>query len=308
MAKNDILYKQEKSVLIILLLALLWCVPNLLLALFSRSLVLMSDVPDNLRFILVNFLSWRVLRSIRLGRLRGFDYGTDKLEVLTSAVCSMAYIAALLLLAGLALIKVVKPSAPNTTFTFVGAMLQFVLFLIMGWFWLRNKSLAGKEYSPVMDMQWRLNRADALSSLTCCVSLLLWFLLRDRAWAIYMDPLLALIFVCIAIASFIPKLVAEVNDMLDKTLQEDLQLKIDRSLVEHFDDYEDFHGVRSRRAGGRTFIEIALSFKPTQRIDDVSRVVASMQSTIQRDVPGSELRVVFVPRNEALQSPGPERE
>lgn len=294
---NEILYQQEKSVFIILVLAILWCVPNLLLALMSGSLVLMSDVPDNFRFILTNILSWRVLRSIRLGRLHGYDYGTDKLQVFAGVICSTAYVVALFLIAGFALIRMVKPASMNQSFTTVGAVFQFILFLVMGWFWLKSKRLAGKQYSPVMEMQWRINRADALSALVCFASLMLWLVLKERPWAIYIDPLFALLFVFCAIVSFMPKLVAGVNDMLDRTLQEELQLKIDRRLAEHFHGYDEFHGVRSRRAGERIFIEVALSFAPEQHVSDVSQTVASLRDSIQHDVPGSEVRIIFVPGN-----------
>jgi len=111
--------------------------------------------------------------------------------------------------------------------------------------------------------------------------------------------LFALLFVCFAIVSFTPKLVAEVNELLDRTLHNELQLKIDRRLVEHFHDYDDFHGVRSRRAGERIFIEVALSFAPERQVREVSRTVASLRDGIQSDVPGSEARIVFVPCAEA---------
>ncbi|MDD4538021.1 MAG: cation transporter [Kiritimatiellia bacterium] len=292
---KDIVYQQEKSVLVILVLAILWCVPNLLLAVKSGSLVLSSDIPDNFRFIITNILSWRVLRSIRQERLHGYDYGTDKLQVFAGVVCSATYIMSLILIAGFALIRMVKPATMDQSFTSVGAFFQFVVFLVMGWFWQKNKRLACKQHSPVMETQWRLNRADALSALVCCASLMVWLLLKERPWAIYLDPIFALLFVCFAIVSFTPKLVAEVNELLDRTLQDELQLKIDRRLAEHFHGYEDFHGVRSRRAGKRIFIEVALSFAPEQQVSEVSRTVASLRDGIQSDVPGSEARIVFVP-------------
>lgn len=296
---KDILYQQEKSVFIMLVLAILWCAPNLLLAFMSGSLVLTSDIPDNFRIILTNILSWRVLRSIRQGRLHGYDYGTDKLQVFAGMVCSIVYIMTLFLIAGFALIRMVKPATMDQSFTSIGAVFQFVLFLVMGWFWLKNKKLAHKQHSPVMETQWRLNRGDALSALLCFASLMLWLILKEWPWAVYIDPFFALLFVCFAIVSFTPKLVAEVNELLDRTLHNELQLKIDRRLVEHFHDYDDFHGVRSRRAGERIFIEVALSFAPERQVREVSRTVASLRDGIQSDVPGSEARIVFVPCAEA---------
>lgn len=295
MMDKEILRQQERSVFIVLTLAILWCAPNVAIALLSGSLVLLSDIPDNFRFIFTNLLAWRILRSIRLGSLQGFDYGTDKLQVFASLIASITYIAALLMLAGFTIIRIINPTEMDQEFTAIGASFQFLLFLVMGWFWLRNKALARQQYSPVMESQWRINRADALSSLVCFASLMLWLILKDQPWAVYIDPFFALLFICFAIASFIPTLMDGINEMLDKTLQEDLQIRIDRRLIEHFNNYEGFHGVRSRRAGGQVFIEVALSFDPDRQLGEVSQTVASLCHAIQQDVPGSEVRVVLVP-------------
>lgn len=292
---RDVLHQQEKSVFINMVLALIWCLPNLLLAVLSRSLLLLNEVPDNLRFIFTNFLSWRILRSIRKDRLRGYDYGTDKLQTFGSFICSVAYITTVLLVSVFAIRRLIITKPLNETFALVGALFQLAVVVESSWFWFRNKKLASKQYSPIMEVQWRSNRADALGSLAVFTGLTLSFLLRPYPWAVYIDPVLTLVIVSYTIASFTPVLVSNVNDMLDKTLQEDLQLKIDRTLASHFDGYEGFHGVRSRRAGGRVFIELALSFSPVQQVSKVSRTVESMCKSIQNDIPESEVRIVFIP-------------
>jgi cation diffusion facilitator family transporter len=293
--ENETLHQQEKSIFLLLMLSLLWCTPNIALAALSRSLVLLSDIPDNFRFIFTSFISWRILRSIRLGRLRGYDYGTDKVQVFGGLICSAIYIAALLLIAGFTITRIVKPTPMDDTFSAVGAAFQFVLFIVMGWFWYKSKTLAREQCSPVMEMQWRANRADALYSLVCFVSLMLWLVLKKWSWAVYIDPIMALVFMFYAMASFIPTMVSGTNDMLDKTLQEELQLKIDRRLAENFNDYEGFHGVRSRRSGGRIFIEVSLSFAPERQIREVSRTVTKLCKGIQQEIPGSEVRIVLEP-------------
>ena len=85
------------------------------------------------------------------------------------------------------------------------------------------------------------------------------------------------------------------NDILDKTLQEDLQLMIDKRLIEFFHQFDNFHGVRSRRTGECTFIEIALSFAPEQRISEVSETITKLCASIEQDLANSEVRVVLVP-------------
>ncbi len=297
---RDVLHQQEKSIFVGLVLALITSVPTLALALLSGSLLLLNDVPDNLRFIFTNFLGWRILRSVRKGRLQGFDYGTDKLETLVGLVCSIAYSMTMLLLGAFAIRRLIITEPLDDTFTVIGAVSQLFIFLVQGWFWYRNKMLAKKQYSLIMEALWRSNRADSLGSLFFFIVLMLSFLFKELSWGVYIDPAVTLVVVSYSIASFIPVLVSGVSDMLDKTLQEELQLKIDRVLAVHFDDYDGFHGVRSRRAGGRVFIEVALSFNPEHHVGDISQTIASMSELIENDIPGSEARVVFIPCKEEV--------
>lgn len=292
---QDILQQQEKTVFWGLVLALLACAPAVAVALYSGSMLLLSDLPDYARSIFTNFVGWRILRSIRLGRLHGYDYGTEKIQTLGGIVGSITYIAALLVLAGLSISRFVHPDHLDEKFAAIGAALQFTEFLVMGWQWRQTKRLAHQEHSGIMEMQWRANRADALAALAVFAAVVLTLSLREYTWSVYVDPLLALVFVTYAATSFIPLLVAAVNDILDKTLQEDLQLRIDRRLAEYFDGYAGFHGVRSRRAGGKVLVEIALSFSADQLVGDAARTATGICQGVQADIPGSEVRVVLMP-------------
>lgn len=291
---QDILRQQEKAVFIGLMLALLACVPVVVVALLSGSMLLLGDLLDYARSIIVNLIGWRILRSIRKGRLHGFDYGTEKLQTLGGIVGSVIYIAALLVLAGLSINRLMHPDALNETFAGIGAVLQFAEFIVMAWLWRSNLKLASQQYSSVMEVQWRSNRADALAALMVALAITITLALHDYSWSIYIDPLLALVFVSYAAASFIPLLAAGVNDILDKTLQESMQLQIDRRLAEHFDGYAGFHGVRSRRAGGKVFVEIALSFDSKQLAGDAARTAYSLCQGVEADIPGCEARVVLM--------------
>ncbi len=77
------------------------------------------------------------------------------------------------------------------------------------------------------------------------------------------------------------------GDLLDRTLDESLQLIIVRALARHFDEYAGFHGLRSRRSGRDVYIEIFLEFDGTRPMSDVQRSIDAMASTIEQDIPGS---------------------
>lgn len=292
---HDTLRKQERSIFLGFLLELAGFLPAAAVAVLSGSMLLMSDLPAYARSIFTTFMGWQILRVIRLGRLQGYDYGTDKIQALGGIVGSMLYLGTLGLFAAWAIGRLFEPGELHPTFTLLGVLFQSIDFAVSAWLWRYNLKLSRLEFSPVMEMQWRSYRADALLSLAVVIGLLLTLLLDDFAWSVYLDPILALIFIAYVGLSFLPVLARGFNDLLDKTLQEDLQLRIDRRLAEHFDDYSAFHGVRSRRAGGRIFIELALSFDRDATMATVLETVGQLREKLERDIPGSEVRVVLMP-------------
>jgi ferrous-iron efflux pump FieF len=85
-----------------------------------------------------------------------------------------------------------------------------------------------------------------------------------------------------------------VRDLLDGALEESLQLHVLRCLSGHFDDYRDFHGMRSRRAGSRVFIEIFLEFDGDKAMAEVQATIDRMRAEIAASVRGSSVTIAPV--------------
>jgi len=89
------------------------------------------------------------------------------------------------------------------------------------------------------------------------------------------------------------RLVQNTADLLDRALDESLQLVILRALAGHFDDYVAFHGVRSRRSGTTVYIDLFLEFEGRKTMAEVQQTIASLQTELERHIPGS--RIVIAP-------------
>ena len=281
--------------LLCLVLSVGVALPSLVVAVRSESVLLLGDVLDYVRAIVVSFLAWRILRAGRTAGARGFDYGTGRLQTLGGVVGATLYVGLLLVLTVVSVQRCFRPVELDRTFTGAGALLQLVAFAVDGWLWLRIRRLARQEFSPVLEMQWQSARADALASLAVFASLGLTLILLQYSWAVYLDPFFSLVYIGYAGVSFLPGLMDGIRELSDKSLQEDLQLRIDRRLAENFHGYSAFHGVRSRRSGGRVFIEVALSFPSGQSVAAALETVERLRRGMESDIPGSEVRVALLP-------------
>jgi ferrous-iron efflux pump FieF len=125
------------------------------------------------------------------------------------------------------------------------------------------------------------------------ISLLISELFRNFPLALYADPVSSLLLCGYILYSAYGLLSASVSDLLDRTLEESLQLTIVRLLGEFFDEYEQVHGVRSRRSGKNIFIEVFLEFDGGKRMADVQYTMDKMANSLERYIP--ESRVMIVP-------------
>jgi divalent metal cation (Fe/Co/Zn/Cd) transporter len=81
-------------------------------------------------------------------------------------------------------------------------------------------------------------------------------------------------------------------------LDESLQILITKELAAFFDEYAAFHGVRSRRSGSNTYIEIFLEFDGEKRMKDVQNVINGIKASLESKIKGSFVTVA--PSNQRL--------
>lgn len=291
--RSDILQAQEHSMRLVVILTIITLVPFLFVAFFSGSMLPWTDAMDYVRALIVNFFAWRILRGVSRGTFLGFDYGTDKIQSLVGIGGSLLYLALLALLGAGCGYRLLHPVELDPGVSLIGVGLQYVSMSGDVYFWIKNKRLSQKLFSPVLEMQWRTERASALITFSMATGLLLSVLLRDYSWAVFIDPAIALVFIAYGAISFLPSIARDLETLTDKTLKEELQLRIDRRLAENFRGYSGFHGVRSRCSGGRVFIEIRLSFAPDLPISEVMKTVTGLEKGILTDIPGSEVSITL---------------
>ncbi len=270
-------------------------IPYVLIAIFSGSMLLLSDVADYFKSFASHAVSLRILRNIREGQLHNFDYGAGKLERVGSLFGALCYIGTLVAVAIYSFLRLLQPEPLDADFTLVGIVVQIIVFAVNGWLWIYYKRIADASHSPLIDMEWRHKREYALGAVAIFIALGLTVVFRGEPWAKYIDPTCGLVYAIFAIGSYVPALREALHDLLDRTLAEDLQIIIMRQLSGHFDGYEALHGVRSRRAGNRLFIEIALGFDPAKTIGEAEATIESLRAGVEAEIRNAEVSIVIKP-------------
>jgi divalent metal cation (Fe/Co/Zn/Cd) transporter len=160
------------------------------------------------------------------------------------------------------------------------------------WLWIKNYRLAVKEPSPIMDSQWRLFRTKAFSDAAVLIALVLTMAFHGAGWALYIDPLASFVIAGFLLQSGYRVISTSLPDLLDKTLDESLQMVIVRELAVFFNEYTELHGVRSRRSGNHIYIELHLEFDGEKKMCEVQDVINRIKASLEEKIQRSEVSIV----------------
>ena len=283
---------KQRTILVSLLIDFILWLPDIAAAVLSGSIVLFADALKCANEILATFLAYLTVRKMAKGGGGIYDYGMGKMETMTSIVTGGVMFISLALVFFAAVYRIEFPEGLVREGAYLGVVLMVIGVCTNSWLWVRNYRLNQKEPSPIMDSQWRLFRTKAFSDFSVLTALILSLSLSQYAWALYIDPLASFIIAGFLLFSGYRVVASSLPDLLDKTLDEELQLVIVRELAAFFDDYTALHGVRSRRSGTNVYIELLLEFDPEKRMGEVQQSIDRIRKSLEAKIPKSVVSVV----------------
>ncbi|HEY3274949.1 MAG TPA: cation diffusion facilitator family transporter [Methanocella sp.] len=295
---------KEKMLFNFFLIDLIVCAIRIAIAIFSNSMAMYTTAARAVISILTAFIAWICMRFASKDENHAFNYGYGKLESISSTVKGAALLISFILIVYIAIGRLSNPGK----LTPVGAeiAIAFSLFFTCGniYRWLRiRRILSNGERSPVLWSQYKATNASIIVNAGSLLSVLASVLLAGFWFGPYIDPVMSIFLSGFILIFAYSILSSSMTDLLDKTLDESIQLLIVRSLAEFFDEYTQIIGVRSRQSGGMIFVEITLEFEAGRSMGDVQSVVDRMQRSLEAKIQNS--RITIVPRSAAVEIAAP---
>ena len=284
--------KKQRTVLVSLVMDFVLWIPDIIAAVLSGSIVLFADAVKCANEIIATFFAYLVIRRMAKGGAGAYDYGMGKLETITSVVTGGVMFLSLVIVFLVALYRVAFPEELVHDGVYLGIVLMVIGVSMNSWLWLKNYRFNQREPSPIMDSQWRLFRAKAFADFSVLVALIASMELSAFSWSLYIDPLASFVIAGFLLFSGYRVITSSLPDLLDKTLDEELQMVIVRHLAAFFNDYTALHGVRSRRSGSNVYIEIFLEFDGEKKMCEVQEIINRIKSSLEAHIPKSSVSVV----------------
>lgn len=292
-ARLSLIGDKEKTLRFSLILGLVFMIPGGSAFLFSNSITILADFLISTIETVAIFFSWFAIRRITRGMDYQYNYGYGKLEAIASLVTTAAIVSSFGGILFSAWHHFVAPVRIQGAGILISVSLNFFALVMNSRQWYRNHRIAKREPSPIIDGQIRLFRNKILSSLCVLSTLGISMLLRDFPWACYIDPAGSLVLSGFLIHSAFGLFHVSMSNLLDKTLEEPMQMEIMKTLAKHFDRYKFLHDLRSRRSGGDVFIELFVEFEEDSTMGDVMQNVDVMKKDLGERIPGCHVNVIL---------------
>ena len=276
-----------------LLVGLFVLAPTIVTMLLANSMTLLSEVLKDSGLVLAIFLSWLSIRKVSRGKNLGYDYGYGKLENLSGLLTASVMIIAFGIVLYTAIERFLHPTTLHEVGTLMGIIVSGIAIIANVLLLRHELHLARREVSPIMESMWRLTRVKAISTILVFISLGMSMVFREHQWAEYVDPTGSVILSCFILFSAYGVISKSVYDLLDRTLEEEMQLVILRELANYFQEYEALHGIKSRRSGSHVYIEIFLEFDGDRKMAEVQKIISDMKAALEQKIQSS--RVIIAP-------------
>ena len=283
---------KQRTVLTSLIIDFVLWLPDIVAAILSGSIVLFADAVKCANEILATFFAYLTIRKMAKGGAGVYDYGMGKFETMTSITTGGVMFISLALVFFVAIYRIVIPEPIVHEGAYLGVFLMIVGVSMNTYLWRKNFRLNKKEPSPIMDSQWRLFRTKAFSDFSVLLSLIFSLALSQYAWSLYIDPLASFFIAGVLFFSGARVIRSSLPDLLDRTLDEELQMVIVQHLARFFNDYSALHGVRSRRSGSNVYIEIFLEFDGEKKMCEVQEIIDRIKVSLEAHIPKSTVSIV----------------
>ena len=286
-------YNEQKKLSSVQLLAEVpTFVETLLSAIFSGALLLYVDLLDSLgymlRYAMVILLSKKLSKDLRFE----YNYGVGKIEAISSLMCDGIVLFGMFLTLCISIYSFVYPSKPSDLLLGVAG---FKLYDIM-WdlaFFIKQRKIFKANRSAIGETNYAAALGALLFDSTAFASLMAMWLLRNNPIGSYISPFVSLFAVAYLTVGCVKRIKSSLDELTDKTLPEEEQMKILSVLNRHYDSYSEFHSIDSQKSGETVRVDIHLSFEDDTKVKKVVDLQTQMQEELSEQVSDSVVNIIL---------------
>lgn len=260
-------------------------------AILSKSLIVLLDVLDSFGIILRNttvaLLSKKLSRNLKFE----YNYGIGKIEAISALLCDSILFFGLFLTLCLSVREIISPSKPSDLLIAVVG-LKIINVCFDSYFFIKQRKIAKQHTSAISNSSHAAAFSSLLFDCVALFSLLLIWLLRDNPISGYISPIISIAIALYLMVGCIKRIKIALDEITDKTLPEDTQLKILSVMSQFYKRYAQFYAVKSRKNGDHIDIDLHISFENDTTFEEIIRVKQDVQKALETALENCSVNIV----------------
>lgn len=250
-------------------------------AIVSRSLITVVDLLDSfgnlLRSCMTALLSKKLAKDLKFE----YNYGAGKLEALSSLMCEGVVFFGLLSTVGFSVYEIFYPSRPSDLLIAVVG-LKVINVSFDTFFFIGQRRIVKNHHSAVSKTNLAAATASLLFDSVTLVSLLTVWLLRNNSVGQYISPVISIVIALYLMLGCVKRSRQALDEITDKTLPEEMQLKILSALTPFYDRYDQLISINSHRSGDCVYVDLLISFDK----DVTFEQIVKLRQDVAKDLNG----------------------
>jgi len=262
------------------------------ISLLSGSVIMALDAFESFANVVQGTLTYRLSKKMQGDASFKYDYGMGKIDSFGSLVSStILFLGLAAILAG-SVNSLINPSSPSG-FLFFAIIIKSINATLDGYLVYKQSKIVKISNSPLVKSTMIYLKKDFLTDIVVLVTVVVAFIFRAYPVIMYFEPVVCILCVIYVAVINTKHVRRATSDLLDKTLDENTQLQIISCVTKVWDNIDDFKGVRTRRSGTTTFIDLMVSFNDEQKYNDILQVYDEFEAAVKEVLPDSDVSIVI---------------
>jgi divalent metal cation (Fe/Co/Zn/Cd) transporter len=260
-------------------------------AILSRTILVFVDLMDSvgnlLRAATVTILSRKLSKDLRYE----YNYGIGKIEAIASLLCNSIVFFGLLLTLGLAVYSVIFPEKPSDfVIAVVGLKVINVAFDVA--FFVKQFKIFKAHRNAISETNLAASLGALLFDSITLISLFVMWLLRNNPIGGYISPVISIFVSIYLIVGCIKRAKSALDELTDKTLPEEMQMKILNILTHFYNSYSQVCSINSHKSGDVLRIDLHLSFENNTNYEEIVEFKNQVQDEFERQMGNCVVNII----------------
>ncbi|MDR2546322.1 MAG: cation transporter [Lachnospiraceae bacterium] len=270
--------------------------PNLaaliVFAVMGRSLILFADAVGSLALLMQTWIVFVISKKLAKNESLEYDYGLGKFESFGGLITNILLYIGLIVVLFSSFYVILSPIRPSDVLL-LAIILKVINTSFDVWLLFRQRIVSKMAEGKLIDAQNHVLAENLVFDIISLSAIIILYVFRDYTFAVYFEPALCIIYSIFMMISIVKPLKACIYDLLDKTSDEDIQLKIMKALAGGNDYYDSFDSVRTRSSGQTIHIDLLIGFSEDRTYTEINAALTILEELITKEIPNSVVSIVL---------------